>query len=445
MTNQAFVWVYLPGDTEPTVCGRFTNERTAAGMVGKFVYARSYLALEHKRAIDPITLPLSPREYSTTAQLGFFGVFVDASPDSWGRGVIDLLYGKPDSPVGYLLRSQDDRVGNLGFSESSDRPPLQRTLPSRDVLPSAVGVLAGIEKGLKQEPALENWVRPNTAMGGARPKLTIADDKYQWIAKFPSRVDDPEVPVARLEHATHELAKLCGIDTVHSEVVTVDGHDILLVRRFDRTAIAKKDGVTTWGRDAFVSARTVLYSSTVNEHSFSGSYANVARDMIRWSTKPGTDKPELFRRMVFNCLVSNVDDHERNHGFVGDDLAEGYRLSSAYDMVPRVPTTRRRVQAMIVGETAEATRDNILSNVEPFGLTPNSAAEIYDHIQSTVQQNWRKCFDQSGLDEKAMEKLASCFPPTLKEALRRAPHSVADSDDSKGHDEGAGPSGGRTR
>ncbi|MDN8616425.1 type II toxin-antitoxin system HipA family toxin [Variovorax ginsengisoli] len=403
-------------------------------MVGKFVYAKSYLALEHKLAIDPITLPLSPREYTTTQQLGFFGVFADSSPDSWGRGVIELMYGKPDSPVGYLLRSQDDRVGNLGFSVSAEKPPVQRPLPSREILSSAVGVLAGIERGQKEEPALEHWVRPNTAMGGARPKLTIADDNYQWIAKFPSRLDDPEVSIARLEHATHALAKLCGIDTVHSEVHSVDGHDILLVRRFDRTAL-KNGGVTTWGRNAFVSARTVLYSSPVNDYSESGSYANVARDMIRWSTKPGSDKPELFRRMVFNCLVSNSDDHERNHGFVGDDLAVGYRLSSAYDMVPRVPTTRRRVQAMLVGKTAAPTRENILSNVEPYGLTPKAAAEIYDHIQTTVRQNWRKCFDQSGLDERAMDKLASCFPSTLKEALRSAPRSVVESDDSKVHDE----------
>ncbi|MDM0078163.1 HipA domain-containing protein [Variovorax sp. J2P1-59] len=406
------MWVYLPGDTQPTLCGRFNNDKTSAGGVGKFVYAKSYLGQSHARSIDPVLLPLRDGEHSTTAQLGFFGVFADASPDDWGRGVIDLLYGKPESPVGYLLRSQGDRVGNLDFSAGTDIPPAQRDLPGRDVLRAAVGVLAGIERGRKEDPSLENWVRPNTAMGGARPKLTIADNAFQWLAKFPSRHDDPGVPVARLEHAMHALARHCGIATVDSELVTVDGADVLLVKRFDRTAVEKEDGLTAWSRDAFVSARTVLRSSGVNENSYTGSYPGLARDLTRWSAKPLADKHELFRRMVFNCVVSNTDDHDRNHGFVADEMGVGFRMSGAYDMVPRIPTTQLRVQAMRVGNDAQPTRDNILSECSSFDLSHAEAAEIYDSIQATVRQDWRQCFAQSGLSEAAMEKFSSCFPPT---------------------------------
>lgn len=409
-SNQAYVWVYLPGDTHPTLCGRFRNDKTAAGGVGKFVYARSYLDRSCARSIDPVLLPLRDGEYATTAQLGFFGVFVDASPDDWGRGVIDLMFGVPESPLGYLLRSQGDKVGNLDFSEAPDVPPVQRDLPGRDVLKAAVAVLAGIERGRKEDPSLENWVRPNTAMGGARPKLTIADDTFQWLAKFPSRHDDPEVPVARLEHALHALARICGIDAVDSELFTVDGAELLLVKRFDRTAVKEEAAPTTWRRDAFVSARTVLRSSGVNENAYTGSYPGLARDLTRWSAKPLADKRELFGRMVFNCVVSNTDDHDRNHGFVADERGEGFRLSGAYDMVPRVPTTQRRLQAMRVGDDAQPTRDNILSECASFDLSKAQAAEIHDRIETTVRQNWRQCLAQSGLSETAMAKLSRCFP-----------------------------------
>lgn len=430
--NQAFVWVYLPGDVEPTLCGRFVNEQTAAGGVGTFVYRRSYLEHAHARAIDPVALPLRGGEHKTTLQLGFFGVFVDASPDDWGRAVINLMYGRPESAVGYLLRSLGDRVGNLDFSEAPDAPPTARAIPGRDVLKAAVGVLDGIERGRPEDPALAEWVRPNTAMGGARPKLTIADAGHQWIAKFPSRKDDPGVPVARLEYAMHQLARQCGIETVDSEIVSIDDSDLLLVKRFDRALVQREGTAIGWSRDAFVSARTVLYSSEANKNMFEGSYPALARDLSRWSSKAVPDKHELFRRMVFNCLVSNNDDHNRNHGFLADELGEGFRMSPAYDMVPRIPTTNRRVQAMGVGETAEPTRENILSYCSSFDLSRDEAAAIHDGMVPVVRQNWKRCFEESGLSEEAADKYAVCFPPSLKEVLGRASKDsapIADEDD----------------
>jgi serine/threonine-protein kinase HipA len=407
--NQAFVWVFLPGEIEPTLCGRFVNEETPVAGVGTFVYARSYLAHAHALPLDPVMLPLRTGAHRTTAQGGFFGVFINAAPDDWGRAVINLMHGKPKSPVGYLLRSLGDRVGNLDFSEAPDAAPTQRDIPGRDVLKPAVAVLDGIERGRQEDPALTAWIRPNTAMGGTRPKLTIADGKHQWLAKFPSRKDDPNVPVARLEHAMHALARKCGIETVDSEIVSVEGSDLLLVRRFDRMLIRRAGRAAGWSRDAFVSARTVLDSSPTNTYSFEGSYPGLARDLTRWSANPVADKHELFRRMVFNCLVSNTDDHDRNHGFLADELGAGYRMSPAYDMVPRIPTTARRFQAMQVGDNAEPTRDNILSHCASFDLSPGAAGAIHDEMLMTVRQNWRSCFDQSGLNEEAMEKYAACF------------------------------------
>ena len=115
MTSKAaFVWVYLPGDVQPTLCGRFSHELTAAGLgVGQFVYGRSYLANAQALPLDPFVLPLVDRHWDTTAQRGLFGVIDDACPDDWGRYVVDRQHGKQTSPVDYLLKSQQDRVGAL--------------------------------------------------------------------------------------------------------------------------------------------------------------------------------------------------------------------------------------------------------------------------------------------------------------------------------------------
>lgn len=426
--GQAFVWTYLPGDQQPTLCGRFRHEVTAAGEVGSFEYASSYLANKDGQPIDPFVLPLRPIEFKATKQAGFFGVFVDAAPDSWGRGVINLLYGKPASPVGYLLQSLGDRVGNLAFSASPDQVPAEAPIPGRKILPKAFAVLRGIEGGRPEDPALEHFVRPNTSMGGARPKLTVVDGGFQWIAKFPARGDDPLVSVARLEHAMHDLARQCDIDAVHSELVKIGRNDVLLVRRFDRTAVLADGQPVGWLRDAFVSARTVLASSGVTT-SFTGSYPNLARELSRWSAKPAEDKRQLFRRMVFNCLVSNSDDHDRNHGFLADEGGNGFRLSPAYDMVPRVPTTVKRVQAMVVGEDASPTRDNILSHCDAFGLVRADAQGIYEQIAGVVRARWRDSLQGSGISAKAIERLAPCFaasdpPPRRQRAPKASPPAV---------------------
>jgi serine/threonine-protein kinase HipA len=407
MTSSAFVWVFLPGDAQPTLCGRFSHEVNAAGLaLGKFVYGKSYLALPHAIPIDPIVLPLANREWTTTAQQGLFGVIDDAAPDSWGKYVVDRAYGKQASPVDYLLKSQQDRVGNLAFSAASNIQPVNSEPLDKAWLPDIYRVIADLELERPIPPELQAQIRANTGLGGARPKVSVTGTGFQWLAKFPSHKDSPRVPVARLEAAALDLAARCGITTVIHEVAPIQGADVLLVRRFDRTKLA--DG---WGHDTFVSARTVFASDeAANQYSFFGSYPRLAIDMARWSSRPASDRTELFRRMVFNAVLGNGDDHDRNHGFLADEERPGaYRLSPAYDLVPSLNQPKIRHLALGVGDAGSVvTLENLLSGAASFGLDRNVAAAMIHTLGEQALDLWAACCQQQGLDQAVIAELASC-------------------------------------
>lgn len=414
MTSEAWVWSWLPGDTEPTLAGRFQHLKVSGGAgapryQGKFVYGRSYLDNPDALALDPIQLRLADRTYETSDLEGFFGPLRDAMPDDWGRFVLDRLNGPPVDLIEYLLRGNGDHIGNLGFSTTREQPPLYRPPPGREIIEPARAVLHGIALRRRIDPALQGIVRPNTNLGGARPKLTIEDRGKQWIAKFPAR-EDRGAPIARVERAMLKLAGTCGIRAANAEVVA---GDVLLVERFDRVRFANG-----WRRDAFVSAQTVFHANVeVQAYSFSGSYSRLAREMVRFSEDPADDQMELFRRMVFNCCISNTDDHERNHGLLAADTPGLFMLSPAYDMVPRIHATRRREHALSIGQHGfVGTRENILSDCAVFGLTRMQAREILAEVEATVHANWQQALLDEGLDEHALRDWAGCFaelPDTL--------------------------------
>lgn len=420
MTSRtAFVWCFLPGDVEPTLCGKFTHEVTAEGQaLGSFVYGRSYLGRGDALPIDPIALPLGNVTHVTTALQGFFGVIADASPDDWGRYVIDRAYGPQGSPVDYLLKSQQDHVGHLAFSESAQQRPEWLTPWDRSWLADAARVVAALDLRRPVPPELERQLVPNTGLGGARPKITVADERYQWLAKFPSRRDTPDIPMARLEAAALSLARRCGIDAAHHEVVSMDGVDVLLVRRFDRTR--RGNG---WARDAFMSARTLLSNGDgAQRYSFFGSYPRLARELGRLSARGTADRHELFRRMVFNAVIGNGDDHDRNHGMLADEeRPDAFRLSPAYDLVPALRPARVRQLALGVGDLgAWATRENILTSAGSFDLDGASALDLIDEIEGQAIAHWAACCREQGLTPAAIDALSAC--------VQRLPESHRDND-----------------
>lgn len=413
MTSEVWVWCWLPGDAQPTLAGRFDHTRVQAGARplyrGRFVYGRNYLANPDALALDPIQLRLADRTYETTTLEGFFGPLRDAMPDDWGRYVIDRLYGPQDELTGYLLNSGGDHIGNLGFSASRHEPAVQRPLPGWEVLEPARAVLRGLEQGRPTDQALQQVVRPNTALGGARPKLTLEHEGKQWIAKFPA-ADDRGAPIARIESAMLKLARACGIDAAHAQVVH---DDILLVERFDRAGIRENGIHVGWRRDGFLSAQAVFHANTaVQAYAFSGSYSRLALEMARFSESVAADRAQLYRRMVFNCCISNTDDHERNHGFMAADTPGMYRLAPAYDMVPRRHATQRREHALAIGQAGfVATRSNLLSDCAAFGLSATQAEQVLQQVQDTVLARWRTCLLDEGLTDEQLQDWAACFQP----------------------------------
>lgn len=415
MTSEVWVWCWLPGDTSPTLAGRFRHARLPGGNPpryrGEFVYGRSYLTNPDALALDPVQLRLADRPYETGSLEGFFGPLRDAMPDDWGRYVIDREFGPQDELTGYLLRGSGDQIGNLGFSTSREHPPQPRPLPGMEILEPARSVLQGLEEGRPVDADLIGLVRPNTNLGGARPKITIEHEGKQWIAKFSAR-QDRGAPIARIERAMLALASACGIRAANARVVH---GDILLVERFDRARGADGSG---WRRDGFVSAQAVFYANAAAQaYAFSGSYVRLAHEMARFCEDLSAEREQLFRRMVFNCCISNTDDHERNHGFLAGDIPGWYRLSPAYDMVPRKHANRRREHALAIGQDGfVATRRNLLSECPVFGLSHAQALQILDEIEATVHATWQRVLLDQELSEEEISQWAGYFAP-LPDAL----------------------------
>jgi len=404
MISEAFVWIHLPDDDGPTLAGRVRREITPGGGVGRFVYGKTYLANPAALPLDPVALPLHEEEFVTTMLNGHFSALLDAGPDSWGKRLAALEFG-PQDELGYLVCTRGDQAGALSFSAAADTPPQEgRTLDFSSIVElSEAAMLA--ERGTPLRARHLKLLQVGS--GGARPKFSVIKDDALCLVKLES-VKDQNWPanVPQLEAATLDLAALAGIDVPPHEVCAVGARKALLVKRFDRVLAGN-----AWRKKRYVSARTVFYSNPeLQRWSDAGSYARLSRDMARWSVKPEHDRHQLFLRLTFNCLVSNTDDHDLNHGLVDD--GGGFALSPAFDIVPQPSGTSRRMQALLVGELgADSRRANILSAAGAYGLSRNEASALIDLVRTVVAKNWRQCLASNGISKTSANKLASIFVP----------------------------------
>ena len=340
--RECYVYIILPGETEFVTAGKFAPSTDRQGIpTGKFVYGHSYLGRENAVPIDPLELKLSNRTYATTILKGVFGALRDASPDYWGRHVIEKYAGKAElGEIDYLLYSPDDRAGALGFGLNREPPAPRRTF-NRTMDLERLQTLADViiaDEDLPEGPDAEqaqDLMLAGTSMGGARPKAVVEDDAGLWIAKF-NRPDD-KWNHARVERAMLVLARECSLQTSESKVTTIGDRDVLLVKRFDRQKTEKG-----YRRARMVSALTLLRAEDTHQDRNKWSYVLLVEELRRISSQPRTDAPELFRRMCFNALISNTDDHPRNHAVIAMDTE--WRLSPAYDLIPstQVSIERRR-------------------------------------------------------------------------------------------------------
>ncbi len=409
MTSECFVYIVLPGETEFVTAGRYRRDFDRQGVaIGRFVYGKSYLARNDAVPLDPVGLKLSPRTYETRLLKGVFGALRDASPDYWGRRVIERHFGSPgpDEPD-YLLYSPDDRAGALGFGAAPEPPApkrkFNRTIDLQKLQDFADAIIAGEElpneADARQAQAL---MLEGTSMGGARPKAVVEDDDGLWIAKF-NRPDD-KWNHAKVERAMLVLAKTCGIHAAESRLTTIGDRDALLVKRFDRNKTDKG-----YQRARMLSALTLLRAEDAHTDREKWSYVLLVEELRRISAQPKEDAPGLFKRMCFNALISNTDDHPRNHAVIAMD--KDWRLSPAYDLTPSMPVSiERRDLALACGDMGRyAHADNLLSQSARFLVLTDEAKQVIDTMEQTIKNQWYETARREGVSEKDCETIAGAF------------------------------------
>lgn len=408
-TTECYVYITLPGATEAVAAARFELNRNRAGVpLGRLVYGKSYLERHDAVAFDPVELALASRTYETTALNGVFGALRDAGPDSWGRRVIERHAGKAVlGELDYLLHSPDDRAGALGFGLGPKPPAPKREFNKTIMLAKLQAIADAIvaDEKLPPDPDIsqaEELLLVGTSMGGARPKAVVEDDGALWIAKF-NRKDD-KWNDARVEHAMLRLARACGLTTAESKVATIGDRDALLVKRFDREKTPA--GYT---RARMISALTLLRADDSAEARANWSYVLLAEELRRVSAEPKKDAAELFRRMCFNALISNTDDHPRNHAVLAK--TRDWRLSPAYDLTPMpLVSLEERDLAMICGDQGRiANAANLLSQAARFLLAVGEGKAIVDAMRDRVKSTWYETARGAGVSEKDCERIASAF------------------------------------
>lgn len=404
-----YVYITLPGEEAPITAGRFVLTLDRRGIpFGRFIYGKSYLQRENAVALDPIELKLMSHVYETTGLNGIFGSLRDAGPDYWGRSIIQRYCEKKNlNELDYLLYSSDDRIGALGFGLNQTPPaPIRKFNQTIDL-----EKLQNIADAFVREEEIqiddvnhqvEDLLLVGTSMGGARPKAVVEDNTGLWIAKF-NRYDDLWNQ-ARVEHAMLTLAVDCGLTAAESRVVTIGGRDVLLVKRFDRVKTP-----SGYLRARMISALTLLRAEDTYQSRDRWSYINLAEELRRISAEPAKDAKELFRRMCFNALISNIDDHPRNHAVIATD--KNWRLSPAYDLTPAVPISlERRDLAMICGDQGRfANQQNLLSQSARFFLTQVDAVNIINQMKTQINNNWYSIARRAGVNEKDCAKIAPAF------------------------------------
>lgn len=339
------------------------------------------------------------------------GALDDARPDRWGEKVIRFV-DRPQrlSLMEYLYYAGDDRFGALGVSTSAETysPRWGGPLPRLDQAQQLSDIVAKIESAESLTELEARMIAGGgSPLGGAKPKALIEIDREQWIIKFYNHepVDSPLI-----EHATLTLASQAGITVAQTRAIRLAGTHALAVRRFDR-ALGK--------RIHCVSAGTAIRAAAASGSEPELGYPELARILRRMGVLQGDtterDMHELFRRMIFNILIDNTDDHEKNHALlVVSPAAQGrLKLAPAYDVLPT--TSGQGAQEFICGVRGrESTLENAMSQCEAFGLSPSRAADEVTRVIDVVNQ-WSAHFEQCGVSRHDRELLAQTIDgPALR-------------------------------
>jgi len=388
--DHAYVWIWLPGETEPVVAGRLMRD----GERLTFTYGSSYRQRENAIPIYEPELPLRSGLIEPTPPLMMPGCIRDGSPDAWGRRVIinrltgsglDIGEASVAGELAYLLHSGSDRVGALDFQESATEyvPRKAAEASLEDLLLAA----EQIEAGRTLMPALDQALLHGTSIGGARPKAQVDDANKKFIAKFSSSSD--LYSVVKAEFIAMRLARKCGLDVADVALTHSAGKDVLLIERFDRI---KTDA--GWTRRAVVSGLTLFGLDEMMARY--ASYEDLAEIIRHRFRSPKETLREVFGRICFNVLCGNTDDHARNHAAFWDGRT--LALTPAYDLCPQARTGNEATQAMLIkGEDRHSRLATCLAAAPDFLLAEDEAIAIIETQLAAIAEHWSEVCDQAEL------------------------------------------------
>ncbi len=402
------VFVYVGLDGAPHLMGRLWARLRKDKESATFEYAPSWLEHAARFSLEP-ALAVGPGPFHTAADLPMFGAIGDSAPDRWGRLLMRRMERRraereKQAPrtlheIDFLLLVDDEaRQGALRFADREGGPFLREESVTR--IPPLVELpklLAAAQRFLDDQDSDEDLrllIAPGSSLGGARPKASVREKSGDLaIAKFPRR--DDEFNAVLWEATAITLAKKAGIAVPAARVEMVAKRSVLLVRRFDR------DGAR---RVPFLSAMSML-GARDNE---TRSYLEIVDALRRHGAAPREDMEALWRRLVFNILISNTDDHLRNHGFLYGGR-DGWRLSPAYDLNPVPVDIKPRILTTTINEDDNTASLALALDVASyFELNAGRARAIVTEVGKVVSK-WRQEARLVGLTKSEIERMASAF------------------------------------
>ena len=408
MQNEKVVYVFFNKDSKDILMGKTYIEN----LRGKEIYSFEYddLYLEDKRNnifIDPEIKFYSGRQWKINNNLNSsFGIFLDSAPDRWGRLLLKRKENENAQKENrnpktlydsdYLLGVSDfTRMGAIRFKKELDG----EFVDDSDVAIPPIARLRELESAsiaFENEDLKEKYeilLSPGSSLGGARPKANVVDENGNiYIAKFPSKND--EYDMGKLEKKVYDLAKLCGLNVVDSKLYSFSKYgSTFLVKRFDREKT---------NRIHFESAMTLLGK---NDGDNGTSYLELASFIKSYGINIKDNLFELFKRIAFNILVKNTDDHLRNHGFIY--TPQGWRLSPLYDVNP-VPYGDN-LSLMVDDKESTVDVDLALETAQYYDIDLYEAKSIAADMFRIVKDNWRELAKNNGVSRNAIEKMYAAF------------------------------------
>ena len=406
MDREVLVHVDLNG--VPYLVGRLWA-RTRKNKEGvTFEYDESWLEHQERFSLEP-ALKLGPGPFHTAADMPMFGAIGDSAPDRWGRALMRRMERRrgereKQTPrtlqeIDYLLLVDDEaRQGALRFAEGEGGPFLReegaKRTPPLIELPRLLSAAERVVDDEDTDEDLRLLFAPGSSLGGTRPKASVRDrDGHLAIAKFPRRDDDYNTVV--WEAVSLTLASRAGIPVPDARLETVADKPVLLLRRFDRVATR---------RIPFLSSMSML-GARDNE---TRSYLEIVDALRQHGAAPKEDIQGLWRRLVFNILISNTDDHLRNHGFLYEN-ATGWRLSPAYDLNPVPTDIKPRILTTAINEDDNTASIELAMEVAGyFELDGGAARDIASSVAKVVS-SWRSEATRHGLTKPEVDRMASAF------------------------------------